>query len=613
MGKITVTARDDNHGYAEAIQIFSKELGREVRAEEIKLVEVTEKSGFIGIGKKKEFIFELNETPAAVEEVAVTVDAGLHLMQTQDLDGYFQIKVKPDGIFLRVVPPNGKGKAVSMEAIKQTIQIKEFEDVDMQLVERAYKFPDGQPVKIAERKRELDRDADLEAKIAHDKMTAYCTYFPPLGGRKLTLAEALRKLNDAGVKFGIDEIKLEKLIRDNTRQEIQIATGKPAENGTNAQLRYYFQMPDSNRRVKELEDGSVDYMNLDLVVNVRNGDLLVSKMAATSGIPGTYVTGDEIKPVAGKDVRLPKGKNTEVGIDNMSLFATADGQVTMEENRISILPVYTVAGDVDLGTGNIQFYGNVVVKGNVQEGFCVKADGDIEIGGNVGAATIEAGGKVLVRKGFQGKQKGLIKANGDVYIGFIENGHVITRGNLFVKGAIMHSEIVAKLNVEVEGRGLIVGGTVQSGQDISAKTIGSHLATPTDILAGVDPEIRQQLDTIVVEIEAGEENLDKVVKGLDQLHKLERQFGQLPADKQNIVNQFEATRQHLTEQLNFLNEQREMLSLQLKEQKNGRVKVSDRVYPGVKINIGQAGYRVKDVITHTAFVYDEGDVRTRPL
>lgn len=612
MRKITVTAKDETHGYAEALEVFAKELGREVRVEEIKLVEVTEKSGFIGIGKKKEFTFEFNEE-SSLDEVAVTMDANLHLVQNQDLDGYFQIKVKPDGIFLRVVPPTGKGKSVSFEAIRQTIVLKEFEDVDMQLVERIYKFPDGQPVKIAERKPELDRNADLEVKIVHDKMSAYCTYFPPLGGRKLNLTDGLRKLSEAGVKFGIDEAKLEKLIRDNTRQEILVATGKPAENGTNAQLRYYFEMPDSNRRVKELEDGSVDYMNLDLVVNVRNGDLLVSKVAATPGIPGTNVIGDEVKPVAGKDVRLPKGKNTEIGLDNMSLFATADGQVTMDENRIAILPVFTVAGDVDLETGNIQFFGNVVVKGNVQEGFVVKADGDVEIGGNVGAATVEAGGKVVVHKGFQGKQKGLIKANGDVFIGFIENGHVMTRGNLFVKGAVMHSEIVAKLNVEVEGRGLIVGGIVQAGQDISAKTIGSHLATPTEILAGVDPEIRQQLDTIVVEIEAGEENLDKVVKGLDQLHKIERQIGQLPPDKQIIVNQFEATRQHLTEQLNYLNEQREILSLQLKEQKNGRVKVMEHIYPGVKINIGQAGYRVKDVISHTVFVYDEGDVRTRPL
>ena len=607
--KINVTAKDEPQAYADAVQEFSKQLQREVRVEEIKLIHV-EKTGFIGIGRKKEFTFELDEAGTA-DEVAATAESALKMFA--DLDGYFRCMIRPDGIFLKVVAPVGKGKVVSLEDIKRMIKLKELVDVDMIMVEKAHRDATGEPVRIADRKLELDRNGDLEIQIAQNKMIAYCTYIPPLGGRPMTIKDALKKLDNAGVKFGIDEEKLVKLIEENTRQEVQIATGKPAQDGVNAELRYHFEMPDRKKHVKELDDGSVDYLNLDLVINVRKGDLLVTKVPATTGIPGCTVTGQEVRAISGKDARLPKGKGCEISADGMSLFSTVDGQVTFEDDKITVLPLFIVNGDVDLETGNIQFFGNVQIKGNVQEGFSVKADGDIEIGGNVGAATIEAGGKIMVRKGFQGKQKGLIKADGDVHIGFIENGQVITRGNLYVKGAIMHSEIVAKLNVEVEGRGLIVGGIVQAGQDIVAKTIGSHLATPTDILAGVDPEVRQQLEAVMVEIEAGNENLDKVQKGLEQLHKLQRQFNQLPADKVNMINQFEATKEHLLEQLNYLNEQKEILSMQLKEQKNGRVKVNDYVYPGVKINIGQSGYRVKDPITHTIFVYDEGDVKTRPL
>lgn len=612
--KIHIIAKDEAYAIAEAIQIFSKELKRNVGKEEVQLVHVTEKSGLLGIGRKKEYTFAVNdEIGDAESQIAAALEC-IEQMAPSNLDGYFQLRVTPSGVYLRVVAPTDKGKQVSLDAIRQMIQQKEFTDVNMTTVEKTYQEADGEFHLVAERKKELDRDARLEVKIAPDKMNAYCTYIPPLGGKRLTALQAMEAVKAQGVHYGIQEKRLEEVITENRQQEFLLAIGQPVEHGKPAELRFHFELARDQKRVKEREDGSVDYLNLDLVASVRQGDLLVTKVPGTPGIPGRAVTGEEIKPIPGKDVRLPKGKNVEIGSDEMSLFSGMDGQVFMDGDKVSVLPVYIVSGDVDLETGNIHFVGNVIVKGNVQEGFSIKADGDVEVGGNVGAAVIEAGGSVIIRKGFQGKQKGLIKANGDVLVGFVENAQVFTRGSLQVNGAIMHSEIIAKVNVVVDGRGLIVGGTVQAGNDVIAKTIGSHLATPTDILAGVDPEIRQQLEHVNTELESVIENLDKVVKGLDQLHKLQKQLGdKLPPDKVALIRQFERTAVHLQEQQTHLTEQREMLAQQLRDQKNGRVEVSDRVYPGVKIFVGQAGYRVKDSLARTAFVYAEGEVRTTPL
>ncbi len=609
--EIAITAKDEATAVAEAIRFFSKELNREVSESEVVLDEKSEKSGFLGFGKKKQYHFELvSEGKTDGLENEYTEE---EFIDTPNLDGYFDLKVKNSGIFLRIIAPQGNGKMANMNAIKKLIEEKELVEVNYELVEKTYSEAAGAYVKIAERRPELDRDADLLVEIAPDGMTAYCTYIPPLGGRKISLREGIQKLNKKGVLFGIDDKKLQWLLDENIEQESIIAKGVPAIPGEPAELRYHFQLPEEQKHVKELEDGKVDFRNLDLVINVRRGDLLITKHPPTPGTPGRSVTDKELKAMPGKDLRLPKGKNVEIGADEMSLFASIDGQVFIEGDKVSVLPVFTVEGDVDLETGNIDFIGNVIIKGNVQEGFSVKADGDIEIMGNVGGAFLEAGGKAIVHKGFQGKQKGYIKAASDIHTSFIENGQIFTRGSLFVNGAIMHSTIVAKIDVVVEGRGLIVGGSVQAGNDITAKTIGSHLATPTEIMAGCDPEIRQSLDQISIEIENATENLDKVVKGIELLRKAEKQLGKLPSDKYAVLNQFDTTRSHLEGQMNGLLQQKEILSKQLKEQKNGRIKVTDRIHPGVRINIGQAGYRVKDAMARTAFIYEDGEVRTRPL
>ena len=38
----------------------------------------------------------------------------------------------------------------------------------------------------------------------------------------------------------------------------------------------------------------------------------------------------------------------------------------MQNNRILIVPVYEIFGDVDVNTGNIDFNGDVVIHGNIK-------------------------------------------------------------------------------------------------------------------------------------------------------------------------------------------------------------------------------------------------------
>ena len=130
----------------------------------------------------------------------------------------------------------------------------------------------------------------------------------------------------------------------------------------------------------------------------------------------------------------------------------------MINGKINVYAIYEVLGDVDNSTVNIDFIGNVIIKGNVLTGFKVKAGGYIEVRGVVEGAKLVAQGDVVLKKGIQGMGKGIIETQGNVIARFIENSTVTAKGNITTE-TILHSAINCGGKVEVGGRkGLIAGG-----------------------------------------------------------------------------------------------------------------------------------------------------------
>src|SRR5690606_8653815 len=128
---------------------------------------------------------------------------------------------------------------------------------------------------------------------------------------------------------------------------------------------------------------------------------------------------------------------------------------------------------VDNKVGNIDFNGSVMVRGNVLNGFRIKASGDVEVKGIVEGGYIENTGDVIVKQGIQGYNRLTINTKGSVTTKFVENAVLNVGGNVTPE-AIMHSEVSSKGNVTVLGkRGLIVGGICRARKEIRANIIGS--------------------------------------------------------------------------------------------------------------------------------------------
>ncbi len=523
-------------------------------------------------------------------------------------DGFFQLLYQGDGVFLSVYPPVGNGKRVEPNEVLDRITRKRIRDFSREMIELTVRKAEKLPVKIAEPQDEIKVDATATTMISPDKMKGYISIIPPDNGRMLTIDEAVNILNKNGIIYGINKTTLESLIKYPIYNEmIAVAEGMLPTNGQNGSVKYNF---DVTRESKPtiLDDGKVDFRELNLIQSAERGQILCTLVPPVRGTPGRTVSGTDIAPIDGKPVPLPRGRNVVVSEDGQNLVATISGQINYIDGKVNVFATHEVQADVDNSTGNINFIGNVSIRGNVLSGFTVEAGGSVEVMGVVEGAVIKAGGDIILRRGMQGMGKGVLISEGDIISRFIENSSVEARNNIKAE-AIMHSNVKCGNKLELSGRkGLLVGGTCKVGKEIVAKVIGSHLATVTDIEVGVDPTIRERYKAAKEEIISAENDMRKAEQAITILKKLEMASALTP-DKKEMLAKSVRTKIFLTNRSMELKEEMARLESMLQQDAYGKVRCYNFIYPGTKVAIGSCMMYVKENLQYCTLYRDGADVR----
>ncbi|MBL0388938.1 DUF342 domain-containing protein [Tumebacillus sp. ITR2] len=406
-------------------------------------------------------------------------------------------------------------------------------------------------------------------------------------------------LRQNGVSYGVDMVSCQQLVM-NPRAYIggktKIAMGKEPINGENASIEIMINN-ESEQSPRMLEDGRVDFYNLGVVNTVLKGQLLARKTPATEGIQGVGVGGAALMAKPGRDVRLPAGKNTTISEDTLNLLADADGHVSYNprESKINVFNVFEVKGDVDFSVGNIDFLGNVKVNGSVLPGFKIVAAGDIEVAGFVDGAILEAGGDILIRGGVQMRSKGLIKASGTVRSRFMQGANVEAGLDVIVRDSIMHCHISAGRHVLMEAqKSVIVGGLVRAGEEVRTRTLGSPMATPTEIEVGVHPHLRTEMQELQVRLKELYLHVDKTKKALALLDNMAGVGNQLPPEKEALRQNLTHTYEHYQHEEEELMYRRSEIEVILLDTRNAKVFVTDVAYAGVKLTLGQQVTYLRD-------------------
>ncbi|MDG0793569.1 FapA family protein [Cohnella ginsengisoli] len=393
-----------------------------------------------------------------------------------------------------------------------------------------------------------------------------------------------------------------------------VAIGLQPNPGVNGYVKVLFEDQSQSKRPAEREDGSVDYREMKQLANVKTGQLIATRVPPLPGTAGIAVTGDPVAPKEGKEASFKVGKNVVVNPDKTAMYAAMDGLVTWtDKDKLNVFPVYEINGDVDYHTGNIDFVGTVVIRGNVLTGFRIRASGDIRVTGGVEGADLESDGSIEISGGIIGSGKGHVKAGVDVKCSFVQESNVTAGQDVIVSQSIMHSNIRAVRSIRCEGaKGLIVGGLLQAGDLVVARTIGNSMSTVTSIEVGLKPELRQELADLRQQVRQLSESLDKTEKALVLLDQLAA-AGQLSADRLTMRIKLNSTRRLVTEELKVAKANILEIERTLEDTDQAKVNVLHTVFGGTKIVIGRYTRFVKDSAKRVTFRYDEGEIAMATL
>jgi uncharacterized protein (DUF342 family) len=531
-----------------------------------------------------------------------------------DKNGEVFVLLSSDGAMLKVTPPVGKGKRATDVQALTLLNKRAVKEIDEDLVKTVVREAEGEYVRIGVFAHNLANDSSARIEIIENNMKALLTVAAPgPGGFDLDYDYYISLLKQNRVYYGIREDFLRDFADHPVyREPVVAAEGTRPVNGRDAFIRYDFETGKKKVKLIEGANGKVDFKNLNVIQNVVEGQPLAKKIPAEQGVPGKNLLGETIPAVNGRDIPLPTGKNVKVSQDGETIIAKANGQVLMVGDKINVEPVYQVNGNVNLGTGNIDFLGSVVISGNVEDGFSVKAAGNIEIHGTVEKANLQAVGNIAVYQGITGKGTALVRAGRSIWARFIENT-IVEAGNMVaVSDGIVNSQVDAFRRIVVRGkRAHIVGGRLRATDEINADSIGSATSgTETICEVGYDLKAKLRHDALVEKKAVLEEELTLLQRELQILINIQKQRKTLPDDKEIEMKEMRKKRQSLMNTIRELNAEVQKLEELLEGSPcTGKVSAASKVFPGVRIVIRDMKEDVRTDYKAVTFILENGLIR----
>ena len=357
--------------------------------------------------------------------------------------------------------------------------------------------------------------------------------------------------------------------------------------GRDGYFEYKFD-PDSYRAPKVLENGRVDYTNMSALSNVRKGDVVAVYHHAKIGQDGFDVKGKAIAAQKAKEIPPLRGQSIS-NQDNPDIYlATRDGKIEFRDGRIDIQALHEIHGDVTLITGKIEFFGDVVIDGNVEAGVIIRAGRNIEIRGTAEAVNLFAGGDVILGRGIQGAQKAKISARGNIFADFIEHT-VVAAGGTVQANTILNSRISADEKVILTGKkGAIIGGYTHAAMGITATEIGNAAEVRTVVHAGSEKEVYQRFQEVRKKDAELTDKLKEIYEELEEIRKKLQSGAIKPMESLNI--RVKKMKQDLTalkaEQVENRKECKDIEELMARRQ-NAEIAVSGNIYRGTVVCFAQ--------------------------
>ncbi|MBF0201565.1 MAG: DUF342 domain-containing protein, partial [Desulfamplus sp.] len=321
--------------------------------------------------------------------------------------------------------------------------------------------------------------------------------------KDITIGQIKEILASKNILHGVaDNKKIQHFIDSDIfyKKPFVIARGNAPEPTQNATVKYLF----AGQRLKAgtiREDGTIDFRERGEIPQVEKGTVLAVKKDAVEGKVGKNIFNDTIRVTPARDIRLKAGRGARLSEDGLRVIADVSGHPKLaRDGTVIVYDSYIVKGNVDYETGNIDYQGDVIVTGCIQNGFRVKAN-------NVKAQSLD--GAVVIAQGNvtvdQGITESKISARGTLKAKFIQTSSISCLGDVSTQKEVVESSIECSGICTIDG--VLISSSVSAKMGLYARQIGMEKASPNTVRVGFD--IFAEKEAQVVEKRLGEIKLEE--------------------------------------------------------------------------------------------------------
>ena len=408
----------------------------------------------------------------------------------------------------------------------------------------------------------------------------------------------LRKLTFDSIKFYIDQEKIvygiktdiiHKLVEEFNNDprtivnlEAIIALGQNVIETINGTIEI---MIPPIEKVNITKDGNADFRNIKIFREVKTGQLLAKFKQPILGTRGYNVYGEMILPAEPIIEELNAAKNVHFNDVTGEYTALCNGIFEENKTSIQVNPVLTIAENIGIATGNIEYSGDMYISGIIERNSVVKAKGDVEVIGTIESGNITVAKNLTASSGINTKKEGTIKVYGNIKANYIENSDILCHQDMIVDNSIVNSTITTYKKLELTGKNSsIVGGEIIAYDSIRVANLGSRNETPTRIRIGIhqfyyteSKKLKNELDNVKEEFLF---KLDEVKNLKEYVARMKDKMS--PQQMANIKIKFD-TYKNLLMKKEQMEKKLELYKKHIYNPNPLKLIIHQNLYPGVEI------------------------------
>ena len=472
------------------------------------------------------------------------------------------------------------------------------------------------------------RESQIKCRIVEDKLAAYLSITSGYAGKPVAVTSLLKELDLVDIKRGISHKRISSLVKQCAQAhpgeifEALIAKGLSPKAGKSSQLIPLVQnVLDRILEPQKVGTSSIDMRNLGAIICVQKGIEILRRMPPTEGRNGFTVLGDVIAAKPGEWIKFKPGEGTVISDhDENLLISDITGMPKFKNQKMWVDDVLSCKG-VNVGSGNIDYDGSVLVNGDVTEKMVIVASGDVTINGFVESATIHAGGDIIITQGAMGKVNDSgteystsLTSKGSVHVQHGQGLDIHCKGDVTVGRQLAYSRIDCRGKVTVGNldnpNGNIFACTIKCQGKVSAGTLGavsgSNLSIDFSDGFNILLEREDTLDELLKQIKQNNTRHSKRISTINDKY--------IPKDMQGRVNEANQLFQNEIQLVEWLESKaKEMHDAKEQYQTNIQLITNKRVYPGVVVKLNKRTWRAEREFDRSKICFQDHQWHFEPL